>query len=104
MKNRLICVFFCLAVFARIVSAQQRNPPKPSAPIPPRFQLVQVSLDRQNGSSNQVATYHELFLLDTQTGKLWHYQPDLILKGDGKNTSFSPEMLVPVKVAPESVY
>jgi len=80
------------------IAAAQQRPTQPAAPLPAntgRYQLLSLTVDEQNGKKDEMLPAHELFLLDTQTGKLWKYQPMVQLK-DG---SVIPEMLFPVEAA-----
>jgi hypothetical protein len=81
---------------------------KPSA-LPPdqgRYQLLPVEIGERGTTSKQ------LFLFDSQTGRVWHYRPESVQEnGPGKEPIFLPEALIPVtiwspasgqKVLPES--
>jgi outer membrane protein assembly factor BamB len=58
------------------------------------FQLQSVVVD--DGKGNPV---HKLFLLDTETGKVWRYQPVVVnANADGTVTTLFPESFVPVSV------
>jgi hypothetical protein len=60
-----LCVLLCLTL-----AAGQKSSPK-SAPAAPssRYQLVPAQVDSLPGGTVQ----HTVFLLDTQTGKVWKY-------------------------------
>ena len=60
-----------------------------------RWQLQAVTVDEQTGSHGPFLPAHEVFLLDSETGRLWKFQPNTILN-DG---SAVPEMLLPVEPA-----
>ena len=68
---------------------------KPSAPQPDqgRYQLLPVEIGERGTSSKQ------LFLFDSQTGRVWHYRPESMQEnGPGKVPTFVPEALIPVAV------
>ncbi len=77
-----------LALFAMPLQGQ-----KPSATPSPdqgRYQLLPVTL----GNAPQ------LFLFDSQTGRVWHYQPEKFLPtgNAGKSPSMELEAFVPVMI------
>lgn len=77
-----------LALFAMPLQGQ-----KPSA-VPfqdqGRYQLLPVALGEHGGTP-------QLFLFDSQTGRVWHYRPESYA-GNGPNTTFAPEAFIPVSV------
>ena len=80
---------FSLLVFAFVLPIQGQKPPAPS-PDQGRYQLLPVTL----GSTQQ------LFLFDSQTGRVWHYQPEKFLPtgNAGKSPSVELEAFVPVMI------
>ncbi len=79
-----------LALFAMPLQGQ-----KPSAVPSPdqgRYQLLPVALGERGGTP-------QLFLFDSQTGRVWHYQPEKFLPtGAGKSPSVELEAFVPVMI------
>ena len=94
-----LCVL-CLIV----VAAGQRSSPKPEAAASSRYQLVPAQVDSLSGEKVQ----HTVFLLDTQTGKVWKYvasgQPKTLkdkdqttdLSGGSTTIGLTPGTFVPV--------
>ena len=56
-----------------------------------RYQLQAVTVDE--GPSSRAA--HEVFLLDSESGKLWRFQPQTTVTIEGKN-QYVPDTLVQV--------
>jgi len=52
-----------------LVAAGQKSSPKPEPAASSRYQLVPAQVDSLTGEKVQ----HTVFLLDTQTGKVWKY-------------------------------
>ena len=52
-----------------LVAAGQKSSPKPEPGASSRYQLVPAQVDSLSGEKVQ----HTVFLLDTQTGKVWKY-------------------------------
>jgi hypothetical protein len=70
---------------------------KPSAipsPDQGRYQLLPVTLGERGNVSQQ------LFLFDTQTGRVWHYRPEsqLLPNGPGKAPTVELEAFLPVMI------
>jgi hypothetical protein len=96
-----LCVLLCLTLAA----AGQKSSPK-TAPAAPssRYQLVPAQVDSLTGGTVQ----HTVFLLDTQTGKVWKYvasgQPKTLkekdqttdLSGGSTTIGLTPGTFVPV--------
>jgi hypothetical protein len=58
-----------------------------------RYQLLPVALGERSNISQQ------LFLLDSQTGRVWHFRPESnIENGAGKAPTFVPEAFIPVTI------
>ena len=52
---------------------------------------VELGLHAGEGLSMQ------LFLVDTQTGRVWRYQPSSVV-GEGKGTVITPELFIPIEL------
>jgi hypothetical protein len=78
-----------------ICCAQQKAiaPPSPAKEV--RYQLVSLEVDESPGGSSS-AVYHEVFLLDVQTGEVWRYQPASLVKNADGTHQLVPEVLIPV--------
>ena len=61
-----------------------------------RYQLLPVDVAGQRGTSSK-----QLFLFDSQTGRVWHYRPENMQEtGPGKPPDFTPEAFIPVQIFP----
>jgi hypothetical protein len=93
-----LCVLLCLT----LVAAGQKSSPKPEGAASSRYQLVPAQVDSLTGGTVQ----HTVFLLDTQTGKVWKYvasgQPktlqekDQTTDGGSTTIGLTPGTFVPV--------
>jgi hypothetical protein len=94
-----------LCVFGlTLVAAGQKPSPKPEPAASSRYQLVPAQVDSLTGEKVQ----HTVFLLDTQTGKVWKYvasgQPKTLkekdqttdLSGGSTIVGLTPGTFVPV--------
>ena len=82
-----------------LASSAQRVETVPAATG--RYQLVSAQVFYQDSSSAQGGELPGpgLFLLDSQTGRVWSYQELTILKNkEGKITGTNPEQFYPVNV------
>ena len=61
-----------------------------------RFQLMSAEVDAGVGMGGDVT--HEVFLIDTQTGKVWRFQPAGMSKEKQGNTGEIPQLFVPVNI------
>jgi hypothetical protein len=91
----------CLALLAFVLPIQGQ---KPSAPQTDqgRYQLLAVPLDdaypASLGSTNNHRTVsQQLFLFDSQTGRVWHYRPESFA-GSGPSAALAPEAFIPVSI------
>jgi hypothetical protein len=95
-----LCALLCLTLAA----AAQKPSPKPEPAASSRYQLVPAQVDSLGGGTVQ----HTVFLLDTQTGKVWKYvasgQPKMLqekdqttdLSGSSTTIGLTPGTFVPV--------
>ncbi len=95
-----LCVLLCMVPFA----VGQKSSPKPEPTASSRYQLVPAQVDSLGGGTVQ----HTVFLLDTQTGKVWKYiasgQPKMLkekdqttdLSGSSTTIGLTPGTFVPV--------
>jgi len=91
MKRNWLLVMLSAFVLLSLAPAQQKAPLIPNLGEG-RFQLKSLTVDEDGPSA------HEIFLLDSQTGKVWRYQPNSVIHHPGGKDELSPEMLVPVGV------
>ena len=63
------------------------------------FQMMAAVVDELNGEGTSIPT-HEVFLLDTNTGKVWKFQGTVWTSSNqnGKGKIFMPEMFVSIPV------
>ncbi|HXM64151.1 MAG TPA: hypothetical protein VN950_25035 [Terriglobales bacterium] len=91
-------------IFVVLFAALPMNGQKKSATAMPssptqtetsgRYQLIpaQVELGMHAGEALSM----QLFLVDTQTGRVWRYQPSGVV-GEGKGAVVTPEMFIPIE-------
>jgi hypothetical protein len=95
-----LCIGLCLTLNA----TGQKSSPKAEPAVLSRYQLVPAQVDALTGGTVQ----HTIFLLDTQTGKVWKYvasgQPKTLkekdqttdLSGGSTTVGLTPGTFVPV--------
>lgn len=90
-----------LAVLCLVIPTYGQQPtskPKASeasASYPPqRYQLITAEIE---WSTHQEGRSPALFLLDTQTGRVWRYQAPSSSEVEGKTEHF-PEVFIPVEI------
>jgi hypothetical protein len=81
---------FSLLLFALVLPIQGQKPSTPPSPDQGRYQLLPVALGEHGGSP-------QLFLFDSQTGRVWRYRPESYA-GNGPSTTFTPEAFIPVSI------
>jgi len=76
---------------------------------PARYQLVSLEFDQAlnvggTATSESPSRSRAVFLLDSQTGRVWRYQPELVWKGKDKDNEPAkiPELFIPLQVLPPS--
>src|ERR1700678_2515269 len=72
---------------------QSQKPSSIGSPDQGRYQLLPVVLGERAGSP-------QLFLFDSQTGRVWHYRPESLLppNGEGKSPTVELEAFMPVMI------
>lgn len=81
-------------MFALLILPLQGQKPSPvPSPDQGRYQLLPVTLGEEHGTP-------QLFLFDSQTGRVWHYRPERFLPtgNAGKSPSVELEAFVPVMI------
>ena len=103
MNGKTWSVVLCVLCLT-LVAAGQKSSPKPEPAGSSRYQLVPAQVDSLSGETVQ----HTVFLLDTQTGKVWKYvasgQPKMLkekdqttdLSGGSTTIGLTPGTFVPV--------
>ncbi|MGA2337417.1 MAG: hypothetical protein WA383_05770 [Terriglobales bacterium] len=103
MKIKLWLLALCVLCLM-LVAVGQKSSPKPEPAASSRYQLVPAQVDSLSGETVQ----HTVFLLDTQTGKVWKYvasgQPKTLrekdqtrdLSGGSTIIGMTPGTFVPV--------
>jgi len=97
MKSKIITATAVILGLAAILYAQSTQKQTSVPSTSHRFQIVAAETDEQAGQDHPelVVTGHSVFLLDTETGKVWKYQwPRTIQDSKGKwfpiNSTFLP--------------
>jgi hypothetical protein len=101
-KVMVLVVAFVVLVLSLASSAQRVET---GAAATGRFQLISSQVFYQDSSSVQGGALPGpgLFLLDSQTGRVWSYQELTVLKNkEGKITGTNPEQFFPVNVVETS--
>lgn len=83
-----------------------------TAPSGAHFQLLSATVDEaaanQNGTgfpfgqTGRMFPYHELFLLDTQNGKVWEYASGTTVTEANGSKVYSPSTFVPIERSPQN--
>jgi hypothetical protein len=98
MSTKFLLIFslgaFCSAF---PLYSQQRSAAKsePSISQQQHFQIIYTEIDPDPTQLGHPA--HQVFLLDTQTGRVWHYQPAGFV-GQGPKAVEIPELFIPVEI------
>jgi len=105
MKGKMWLLTLCILFWLTLTAAAGQKPsPKPEPAASSRYQLVPAQVDSLGGGTVQ----HTVFLLDTQTGKVWKYvasgQPKTLkekdqttdLSGSSTTIGLTPGTFVPV--------
>lgn len=102
--NAKLCLLALCVLCLILVAVGQKSSPKPEPAAASRYQLVPAQVDSLTGEKVQ----HTIFLLDTQTGKVWKYvatgQPKTLkdkdqttdLSGGSTIIGLTPGTFVPV--------
>jgi hypothetical protein len=77
-----------LVLFA--MPLQGQKPATTPQPDQGRYQLLPVTLGEHGGTP-------QLFLFDSQTGRVWHYRSDS-MQGTLPKSEFTPEAFIPVPI------
>lgn len=85
---KFFSVILLLAVFA--LPPQSQKPSTTPSPDQGRYQLLPVALGERGNTP-------QLFLFDSQTGRVWHYRPEST-QGNGPSTTFIPEAFIPISI------
>ena len=95
MKTKIILAVLILAITVAAVRSQQ--PTSNVKPAPDRFRLISGEAMVQTAVGTEYAAPAKgMFLLDTETGQTWRYQPPYKVKSaDGKETML-PDQWVPI--------
>ena len=91
MRQTIWCAITCLVV----LGLARGQSDKPSSG---RYQLVSASVVESEHFDNTNSIAPGVFLLDTETGHIWRYQPPFEFKSEGK-TGQTTEYFAPVFIA-----
>jgi hypothetical protein len=96
MKIRIVGMLVVLVavVSLAVVSTQSQQPRSDESVRSGRYQVIPAVVDAGAGQGG--GTTHELFLVDTQSGRVWRFQAEGIGKNPEGNTIEIPEGLFPV--------
>jgi hypothetical protein len=87
------------AILAGLAGSLYTHNPVHASTEPVRFQIQPAIADEAN-SLGEAVPYHEVFMIDTESGKVWQFQPAVYQKNpDGSPKLFLPSSFVPVTVA-----
>jgi hypothetical protein len=70
---------------------QGQKPSTTPQPDQGRYQLLPVTLGERGGTP-------QLFLFDSQTGRVWHYRPESVLPSTGRTPEVELEAFLPVMI------
>lgn len=101
MTKKLWLLGLCLAGLAVIANGQKPAPPSSEPTSVSRYQLVAAQVESQGDQPTTTVTTHEVFMLDTQTGKVWRYTAQNVGKspqGSPGQTMIIPEAFIMVEV------
>jgi hypothetical protein len=81
-----------------LAAVGQQSTPTASRSASPqaRFQLISAEVDAGVGMGGDVT--HEVFLIDTQTGKVWRFQAGGVSKDKQGNMGEVPQLFFPVNI------
>lgn len=92
MQSRSFLIIATILALAIILYAQQ-NSPKPLSPIQ-RYQMFAAQVNLIGNPDGE----RDIFILDTQTGQAWKYQPlQAVTDKDGSHKVL-PELFYPVEM------
>jgi hypothetical protein len=77
-----------LALF--VLPLQGQKPSTVPSPDQGRYQLLPVTLGERGGTP-------QLFLFDSQTGRVWRYRPES-MQGTIPKPDFTPEAFIPITI------
>ncbi|SRR6266852_9611023 len=96
MKNKWIAVAVLVAVL--VVAAFAQTAQRSSIASSQRYQLLSAQVEEQTVDGTDVPA-HVVFLLDTQSGKVFRYQDARLLKGkEGEKPMAIHEKFYPVEI------
>jgi hypothetical protein len=96
MKAKMIAAVILVLGMAAILYAQSLQKQTPSGSTQ-RFQLFAAETEEQAEQNRaEVVSQHSVFLLDTETGKVWRYQSPLTMQIQGKPVAV-PATFFPVR-------
>lgn len=92
--NRAIA--FAVLVCSAALAAQTPQPRTKPTPQP-RYLLVPAEVKAGIGFAGGELT-HEVFLIDTETGRVWRFQPGGVINSSDGNSDQQNDMFIPVTV------
>ncbi len=90
MKSKMITAVVLILALAALLYAQSTHKQTMPSPTSQRFHLIAAQTDEQAGQDHPelTVTGHSVFLLDTETGKVWTYQSSRMMQ-DSKGKPFA---------------
>jgi hypothetical protein len=95
MKRWIVAFLLGASLVVALAQTPQRPSQKP-AESKGRFLLVPAEIDAGPGTGGAIT--HKVFLIDSQTGRVWRFDPGALVEQEGKMVSY-PEMFVPVGIS-----
>lgn len=94
-KARIIGIAMT-ALLVVVALAWGQSTPNENIATAGRYQLVAATVQGQVSMNAPVMPEQHMFMIDTATGKVWHYVPSGPFKTPRGNPGFTPDMLVRV--------
>ncbi len=98
MKMRWMFAAATTGLLFTIAPAQQKRTVAPAAPPSnQRFQLFSAQVEYKQDNGNDLPE-HEVFLLDSQSGRVWRYQSNTTVATDHGKHEFVQEHFIAVDI------
>jgi hypothetical protein len=97
MNNKWILAAICSVMLFSLAPAQQHPTPTPTQTMTAtgRYQFESLVIDELDPGTEAASPAHVAFLVDTETGQIWRFQPNWVQTQNGKS-SVIPDMLIRV--------
>jgi len=101
MTLRLVVLLLACTMPLQAQKAAVQSTPHPVS-TGARYQLVSLEFDQVGGTSTGESRSRAVFLLDSQTGRVWRYQPEHVWEGKDNKPVKVTELFIPIQVLPPS--